>query len=324
MGGRGVTSATSAEVGYIGSALPGSGSVVLRRVWPIAAVTALVAVLLVPARTRGAVANAYVALGDSYTAAPFASVPTGDPVDCGRVEHNYPRLVAAAINAPVFRDVSCGSAKSEHMTKPQGPLPMGNTNPPQFDALGPDTALVTVGIGGNDVGFGGAANQCVQTPKVLGGKSCKAYYTAGGIDQISQKIQAAAPLIAGVLQGIKAKAPNAAVLMVGYPALMPHEHNRGCYPYVPVLPEDAVYVREKNIELNTMLAAQAAEQGVLYVDWYGPSVGHDMCKPPGIAWTNAVVVVPPSYPAHPNLLGEQGAAAAVLDVLEKSGFSWPT
>ena len=292
----------------------------------LAAVVALAcAVAFAPTAARGEVVpNAYVALGDSYTAAPFASVPTGQPVDCGRVEHNYPRLVAAAIKPPVFRDVSCGSAQSKHMTEQQGPLPMGNFNAPQFDALGEDTALVTVGIGGNDVGFGGATSQCVQTPKLLGGKSCKAHYTAGGVDQISQKIAAAAPKIAGVLQGIHQRAPKATVLMVGYPALMPHEHNRGCYPYVPVLAEDAVYVREKNIELNAMLAQQAAANDALYVDWYTPSIGHDMCKPPGIAWTNAVVVVPPSYPAHPNLLGEMGASAAVLDVLEKNGFAWPT
>ena len=303
----------------------GSGSVVVRRLLA-AAVVLLPAVAFVQGGARAAAPNAYVALGDSYTAAPFASAPTGDPIDCGRVEHNYPRLIAAELKPAVFRDVSCGSADTGDMTSPQGPLPLGGTNPPQFDALAADTALVTVGIGGNDVGFGGAANRCVQTPKALGGSSCKAHYTASGTDEISRKIALAAPKIDAVLAGIHERAPNAKVFLVGYPALMPHEHNNGCYPYVPVLPEDAVWVREKNIELNAMLAARAAADliGTTYVDWYTPSIGHDMCKPPGIAWTNGVVMAPPSYPAHPNLLGEQGAAAAVLDAVEKSGFSWPT
>jgi GDSL-like lipase/acylhydrolase family protein len=277
---------------------------------------------LVSGPATAATPNAYVALGDSYTAAPFASVPTGDPIDCGRVEHNYPHLVATALTAPVFRDVSCGSAQTKHMTQAQDGLPLGGTNPPQFNALGADTALVTVGIGGNDIGFGGAANRCVQPPKQLGGTSCKAYYTQGGHDEISDKIVAAAPKIAAVLTGIHERAPDATVLMVGYPALLP-EDDAGCYPYLPVLPEDIAWLRAKNKELNAMLATQAASNGASYVDWYTPSIGHDMCKPPGIAWTNGAVVVPPSYPAHPNILGEMGASDAVLGVLSASGFAWP-
>jgi lysophospholipase L1-like esterase len=262
-----------------------------------------------------------VALGDSYTSAPFVSAPAGDPYDCGRSDRNYPHVVANRLLPAVFRDVSCGSAETEDMTQAQGPLPLGNYNPPQFDALGPDVALVTIGIGGNDIGFGGATTDCVQPPPLLGGKSCKAAYTRGGVDRISENIKAAAPKIAAVLAGIHERAPAATVLLVGYPALMPE--NGACWPYVPVLRQDAEWVRDKNKELNAMLATQAAADGrTTYVDWYTPSIGHDMCKPPGIAWTNAVVVVPPSYPAHPNLLGTQGAANAVLRVLDRIGFSF--
>jgi lysophospholipase L1-like esterase len=257
-----------------------------------------------------------VALGDSYTSAPLISAPVGDPYDCGRSDRNYPHLVQNALKYPVFRDVSCGSAETEDMTQTQGPLPFGNFNPPQFNALGPDVALVTIGIGGNDIGFGGATSDCVQPPKPLGGQPCSVRYTQGGVDQISTRIVEAAPKIAAVLDGIHERAPLAKVVVVGYPALLP-ETNTGCYPYVPVLADDIAWLRAKNKELNAMLASEAAKDGSTYVDWYGPSIGHDMCKPPGIAWTNAVVVVPPSYPAHPNLLGTQGAAKAVLRALGK-------
>jgi hypothetical protein len=208
------------------------------------------------------------------------------------------------------------------MTEAQGPLPLGGTNPPQFaalDELGPQVGLVTVGISGNDIGFGGATQECVQPPRQLGGTSCKERYTADGTDDISEKIAIAAPRVAAVIQGIKTRAPNALVLVVGYPALMP-EYRNGCYPYVPVLPEDAAWVREKNKELNAMLAQQAAANGATYVDWYTPSIGHDMCTLPHKAWVNGLVVVPPSYPAHPNVFGEAGAAAAVRRALP-AGFS---
>lgn len=52
------------------------------------------------------------------------------------------------------------------------------------------------------------------------------------------------------------------------------------------------------------------EKGARYVDWYGPSIGHDMCAPPGLAWVNEAVLVPPSFPVHPNVLGTMGAAEA--------------
>jgi hypothetical protein len=74
----------------------------------------------------------YVALGDSYTAGPLIPNQHGDPIDCGRSDHNYPSLVAEAFKAATFVDVSCGSAETKHMTEPQTDLPLGGTNPPQY------------------------------------------------------------------------------------------------------------------------------------------------------------------------------------------------
>src|SRR5258708_24306794 len=103
--------------------------------------------------TRAQGSGVYVALGDSYTSAPVIPNQHGDPIDCGRSDHNYPSLVAEALGAATFVDVSCGSAETKHMTEPQTGLPLGGTNPPQFNALRPDATLVTVGIGGNDAGL---------------------------------------------------------------------------------------------------------------------------------------------------------------------------
>ncbi len=295
----------------------------LRRAYALAALLCAASALAIgcPAADAQTVPNTYVALGDSYTAGPLVPNPTGDPVDCGRSDHNYPSLVAAALHAPVFRDVSCGSAQIEDFSDVQDGLPLGGANPPQYNALGPDTALVTVGIGGNDIGFGGIVNHCVQPPAPLG-TPCTPYYKRNGGDELSERIQETAPRIAGVLQEIHRRAPAADVFVVDYPALLPDDGS-ACYPYVPILPEDIPYLRDKEKELNAMLATQAAANGATHVDWYTPSIGHDACKPPTIAWTNGAIVVPPSYPAHPNADGLTGAAAAVLEAVERSGFTWP-
>lgn len=266
--------------------------------------------------------DAYVALGDSFTAGPLVPAPTGDPPDCGRSDSNYPHLAAAALEAAVFRDVSCSSARTDHLSEPQSGLVLGGTNPPQYDGLGPDVALVTVGIGGNDIGFGEIAQRCFQPPTPMG-TPCSDYYTQDGRDLLSDRIAETAPKIAAALQGIRERSPRAEIVVVDYPAIMPHV-GEGCYPYLPVLPEDVPYLRAKHEELNAMLAEQAAANGAHIVDTYSPSVGHDACQPPGSAWVNGIVVAPPSFPVHPNSIGMAGMAAAVLEVIERIGFAWPT
>ena len=44
---------------------------------------------------RDAAAGVYIALGDSYTSGPLVPMQHGDPIDCGRSDHNYPSLIAA-------------------------------------------------------------------------------------------------------------------------------------------------------------------------------------------------------------------------------------
>ena len=55
--------------------------------------------------------------------------------------------------------MSCGSAQTKDMRR-RRPGCRAGTNPPQFNALRPDSTLVTVGIGGNDAGLVGVAEEC--------------------------------------------------------------------------------------------------------------------------------------------------------------------
>jgi hypothetical protein len=71
----------------------------------------------------------------------------------------------------------------------------------------PQVEQVTPTIGGNDIGFSSIAKDSfVLQPS--SGSLCKDKYTAGGADQISQRIQDTAPKVAAVLQGIKTRAPR--------------------------------------------------------------------------------------------------------------------
>ena len=289
------------------------------RLFAAAAVAAAVAAAaLATALTAGAAQAAdpgpYVALGDSYTAAPLVPFTYGTPIGCARSDHNYPSVVRAAIGATAFRDESCSSATTEHMTAPQSVI--GGNHAPQFDALSADAKLVTVGIGGNDVGLVGAAVDCVQLGLLAPtGTACRSNFAkpAGG-DRLVDQIAESAPKIAAMLQGIQQRSPQARVLIVGYPAVAPTD-GRSCYPLVPLSADDLGYFDELLRRTNAMLAEQAAANDAEYVDTYQESIGHDVCTLPPTRWYEGVVPTMPAFPIHPNVSGEASMARSVLRVL---------
>ena len=259
----------------------------------------------------------YVALGDSYTSGPLV-LPhdtTWVPEDCGQSVRNYPHLAAAAIPVASFTDVSCGSATINDLYQPQDGLPAGGVNAPQLDAVGPDADVVTLGMGGNDVGFVGLALGCIRFVGPPAEQPCSPEYTAGGRDRMSEKIAEVGPELGQAIRDIHTKAPNAQVFIVSYPTSLPDD-GVACWPYVPILPEDMPYLVAKYKEMNAMLAAQAAANGATFIDIYTSSIGHDACQIPAVAWVNGMVVVPPSYPAHPNQFGLAHSGAVVAAAIQ--------
>ena len=278
------------------------------RALSLVAAGALVLALLPQAARAGG--PSYVALGDSYTSGPLIPVQTGSPAGCLRSTSDYPALTAAAIGAASFTNVSCQGATTSDMNGPQ-PVP-GGTNPPQFSTLNSGTSVVTIGIGGNDIGFLSIVETCA-TESLTDpfGSPCTDHYTAGGTDQLAQAIQALAPTIGVLLRQIHALAPGARVFVVGYPVILP-DTGSGCWPLVPIAYGDVPYLRGVEYKLNAMLASQAAANGATFVDTYTDSIGHDACRPPGTRWVEGLIPTSPAAPFHPNQLGEQHMAAQVI------------
>jgi lysophospholipase L1-like esterase len=285
----------------------------------------------------------YVALGDSWSADVVFldghGLPdtTHVPIDCAQSHVNYPKLVARELGIPVIRDATCGSATTKHFSAPQT-LPFGGTNPPQFDRLTPTTDLVTVGIGGNDAGFAGAALACISllpietipmdllplpdlplpliSTSTLPVGGCKKYFTSGGVDRLAVAIEESEDKLVRAFQEIRRLAPEARILAVNYLAAVPQ---RGCWPLVPVTNADMAYLYETFQKLNAMVARAAGRGGAELVDTYTPTVGHDLCKGPRVRYAEAFgpSVNDPALgvPAHPNSAGARAQARAVLDYL---------
>ncbi|ALE73662.1 putative secreted hydrolase [Pseudonocardia sp. Ae168_Ps1] len=255
----------------------------------------------------------YVALGDSYAAGPLVPLQTGQPAGCLRSDHNYPSVLARSAGFADFTDVSCSGATTEDMTAAQE-VKLG-PNPPQLDALDGSESLVTLTIGGNDIGFGEIIQECATRSSTnLLGSACKDFYTEGGDDQLAARIDDASSKVADVLSEIRDRAPAARVAVVGYPSILP-DTGPGCYPVAPFSAGDTAYLRDTEKLLNGMLAEQAAEAGLDYVDTYGPTVGHDICQLPGVKWTEGLVPTSPAAPVHPNAQGMRAMAAATGAVI---------
>ena len=248
----------------------------------------------------------YVALGDSFAAGPLIPLQI-QPFGCLKSNNNYAHVAQRELRFAEFRDATCSGAETEDMTQPQGVTP--GPNPPQFDRLQPDTELVTINIGGNDIGFSSIAEDCFTFQRT--GSPCRDQYVQNGRDEISERIQATAPLVAAVFQGIHERSPQARVFVLTYAAIFPEQGTAGCWPQMPVADGDIAYLREKHQELNAMLVEQAGLNDVGVIDWYEASIGHDACKPPGIRWVEPAVPASPAAPVHPNIFGMLGAANLV-------------
>ena len=256
----------------------------------------------------------FVALGDSFAAGNLIpSSPAGTPGGCLRSSHDYGADAAALLGLATYVDATCNGATTASMTQPQS-VPLG-TNPPQLDALAADDSVVTLTIGGDDIGFTGILETCGKLSLTnLFGNPCQRHYQAGGTDQLVAAISAAAAKVAAVLQAIQTRAPDARVLVVGYPDLLPVT-GHGCWPLVPFAFGDVPYLRGIEVDLNQMLARTAAANGATFVDTYQPTIGHDACTGASTKDVESLVPTSLAYPFHPNQRGELVMAQQVVAAL---------
>jgi lysophospholipase L1-like esterase len=242
----------------------------------------------------------YVALGDSFTSGP--GIPLVErPFACLRSTHNYPHLAAPA--GLILRDASCAGAKTVDLTHAQEVV--GGSNPPQFDRLDRATRVVTLQMGGNDIGFSTALETCLALAEAH--ISCQTRYVLFGHDSMATRIAAERSRLVVAIAAIRRRAPHARVFVVGYPNIVPDSDAAdavaACADALPVLPVDIPWLRARTKQLDAVLAAAAAGGGASFIDLYDPSVGRDPCSPAATRWVEPLVVATLAAPVHPNATG---------------------
>ncbi|GAA0956982.1 SGNH/GDSL hydrolase family protein [Actinocorallia libanotica] len=272
---------------------------------PVFAALALTAALQAPAEADTAFQK-YVALGDSYASGP--GIPTQVVPGCERSDHNYAHVLAEALEPAEFTDATCGGATTAALTTSQK-----EGVPPQLDAVTADTDLVTLTIGGNDVGFVDIFTSCaLLTFGEWWSNPCQKRYTAGGTDQMEAKIAATAPKIDSAIRAIRARAPQAEIVVTGYLRIVPD--SGGCWPALPFAPGDVPWLAAKQRSLNQMIKSRAEANGAVGVDPFQASTGHDACKSAAVRWTEPSLGSATS-PAHPNANGMAAVANLIEDAL---------
>ena len=260
-------------------------------------------------------AYSYVALGDSFTAAP--GIPETDGSDgCLRSSGNYPSLVAGRLERRYdveLADRSCSGADTSSLAGEQaiGRDPL----PPQLDALGRDTDLVTLSIGGNDFGVflrlvGGCVSLAAQDPD---GSPCRDAARSQG-DLLAETQSQIEGRLVRVIEQVERRSPRAQVLVVGYPQLAPARG--GCPDLLPLASGDVPFAREVNKALTDNLARAAERTDATYVDVWRASEGHDICADE--PWVNGQVGVQGgAIPFHPLPAGQAAVADLVLAEVER-------
>ncbi|MFY7064433.1 SGNH/GDSL hydrolase family protein [Nocardiopsis changdeensis] len=275
-----------------------------RKVALVAAAALGLSLAAAPAAAEEAAFQHYVALGDSFTAGPLIPpyAPGSDP-RCLRSSANYAQLTADRLGVAEFTDVSCSGAVTADFSESQF-----TGVAPQYDALTPDTDLVTVGIGGNDFGFVDVLTTCakrsLENPL---GNPCERHYG----DELDRRVDDLRDEISGVYEEIAVRSPGATVLAVGYLQILPESN--GCWPREPIARGDVAYLDGVQTALNTMIAEEAAAHGAVFVDVL--ERGHDICSPGSERWVEGIIPENSAAPVHPNAEGMAAVADRVAAAL---------
>ncbi|WGD38243.1 SGNH/GDSL hydrolase family protein [Lysinibacter sp. HNR] len=289
----------------------------------------------------------YVALGDSYASGFGLGNYTPLPAaGCSQSHDNYPHRIAQALGYQLD-DATCSGATIANIVSVPQKTTVGAIAPTQLNSLTPETDLVTVTIGGNDMGFYSVLSQCAawgpQGSLILGkGNNCKAKYAPdGGIDQLRETLEKTVkPAFDNLLATISATAKNAKILVVGYPALFPGaihvpQDAKGCFtPALTIIPPktfpdsypfttiDTEYLHGVQIEMNDMQKSIAAKHGAQFVDTFRDSGGNTPCASNKNSFISGITMKGLSLAdgvMHPNQTGAAFLTVSTMEALTGAG-----
>jgi len=242
------------------------------------AISALVVAMAVPAAAAGA---NYVALGDSYASGVGAGDYIDSSGDCDRSPNAYSALWANA-NAPAsYTSVACSGATT------------ASVESSQLSALNGSTSLVSVTVGGNDVGFSSIMEDCI----LYGTDTCVSEVNSAEADA-----RANLPgRLDTVYSDISSDAPSAHVVVLDYP----HFYDLAASCSVGLSDESHTKIDEGIDVLDGLVQDAAGRHGFTFADVRGAFGGHELCD--SDPWLHSTNFLDLSESYHPTAAGHANA-----------------
>jgi lysophospholipase L1-like esterase len=263
---------------------------------------------------RGAVigpGSRYVALGSS-----FAAGPGIEPIvqkQAGRSGNNYAHLVATELGLELT-DVTYSGATTAHLLDTKQ-----DDAPPQLEAVTPDTALVTITVGGNDLEYvgtflrGSFLNTMAKPASILGRRVANRIRARVSYLKDETAYDVVSGSLVAVAERIRVQAPQARVLLVDYLTLV----GGGTRPRldVPLNEEQLPSVAMMADGLAAAFAKAAATTGTELIAASAASRDHGIGSPE--PWTTGFTLRPPGIlrgfvPYHPNAAGMRAVADLIV------------
>jgi len=234
-------------------------------------------------------ATSYVALGDSYASGVGSRTYYSDSGSCYRSPYAYAVVDASRIGATLSFQ-ACSGAKT------------GDVKNNQLGTLNTSTTYVTVQVGGNDAGFSSVLTECAQPGWA---SNCN-----GAIDNAQSIIRNTLPgSLDSLYASIRSKAPNAKVVVVGYPRIF---NGEDCNAGTWFSPSEESRLNATADLLNSTISGRAAAKGFSFVNPTSAFTGHAVCD--NVEWINGLSnPIRESY--HPNRTGQTGYADLVDNYL---------
>jgi len=222
----------------------------------------------------------YVALGDSYSSGLGAGNNVSSSGSCDRSDNAYPEQWSDENPSASFVSVACSGATTADVISSQ------------VSALSASTTLVSITIGGNDAGFSSVMETCVleSTGSCLNAVSAARAFIAS---QLPARLDT-------TLQTIRTDAPNAKIVVLGYPDLYDLSKSGTC---IGLSTSDRTALDAGADALDGALATAAAANGDTFADVRSQFAHHEICD--SGSWLNAVEIFAISSSYHPNASGQE-------------------
>ena len=233
----------------------------------------------------------YVALGDSYSSGVGAGSYISASGSCLRSTNAYSALWAAAHSPASYVSVACSGATTQDV--------LNN----QISALSPSTTLVSITIGGNDVGFSSVMQTCVLNST----STC-----LSAINNAENQARAILPgRLATTFAAIRSAAPSAHVVVLDYPEFYDLSNSWIC----PGLSgSDRSALNQAADLLDSIIQTAASSAGDSFADVKGRFHGHELCDFFN-EWLHAVNVSDLTESYHPTASGHSGGYLPALSAL---------